>query len=770
MEAGGHVRSLGGQRESAALAEPNASTNTLRPAGPWRYIPALAAVVVTLWFARFIGPVSHGEAPSISLPWVPALGIEFAFRIDGLSLAFALLISGIGAMVFLYAAAYFRTDRRLGSLLLTLVAFAISMLGLVCADDAITLFVFWEGTTITSWLLVGFDHEKASARAAALQALLVTGMGGLALLAGLLLMSAIAGTGNLSEMNAMGDVFRADPLYPAIFWLVILGCFTKSAQWPFQFWLPNAMAAPTPVSAYLHSATMVKAGVYLMARLSPALGGTDLWTWVLVPVGAFTMILASVWAMRQVDLKLMLAFTTVMGLSMMTMLIGVGTDEAILAAMTFLLIHAFYKAGLFLSVGMIEKGAGSRNYPAVAGLARMMPLTATVVLFAALSMGGLPPFFGFIGKELIYESTDHAPSWPMLVTGAAILANALMVACGAMVAVRPFFFQPRKAPKDRPADPVWGLWLGPVILAVLGLLCGVLPGLVEHALIAPMVLAVSGHEMEGHLALWHGVGTPLYLSLATFAIGFILYLLLDPIRDGLAAAEPYLPRTEAWYDGALAGTLAATRFVTTRIQNGHMTTYLRNTFLVLGLLIWGALLSGDSIWPLFRIDIELIDWAIVAIITASIVVVLRTHQRLTAITALGGVGAGIAIIFVVYGAIDVAMTQLFVEILVVVFLAIAMVRLPRAEAIPFKALDAVVAGVLGLGVTVSLLSVLGTDLDLYLTEFFEENSTPVALGHNIVNVILVDFRGFDTMGEISVIVIACVAAVAVLRAGRKALR
>ena len=313
--------------------------------------------------------VARGEVPDFVAPWVPALGIDFAFRLDGLALAFALLICGIGAMVFLYAATYFRSDRRLGSLLLTLVAFAISMLGLVTADDAITLFVFWEGTTITSWLLVGFDHERASARAAALQALLVTGLGGLALLAGLLLMGGMAGTYRLSEMNAMGEMFRASPLYPAIFWLVILGCFTKSAQWPFQFWLPNAMAAPTPVSAYLHSATMVKAGVYLLARLTPALGGTELWTWVLVPVGGFTMLLASVWAMRQTDLKLMLAFTTVMALSLMVMLLGVGTPEAITAAMAFLLVHAFYKAGLFLAVGMIEKGAGSRHYPAVAGLA-----------------------------------------------------------------------------------------------------------------------------------------------------------------------------------------------------------------------------------------------------------------------------------------------------------------------------------------------------------------------------------------------------------------
>jgi multicomponent Na+:H+ antiporter subunit A len=281
---------------------------------------------------------------------------------------------------------------------------------------------------------------------------------------------------------------------------------------------------------------------------------------------------------------------------------------------------------------------------------------------------------------------------------------------------------------------------------------------------------VSGTALAGHLALWHEPGVALILSLATFGLGGLLYLGLDRIRDGLAAAEPRLPRTEGWYDRALAGLADAAASVTGSVQNGRMTSYLRGTFLILGLLIWGALGVGHGSWPRLALSGELIDWAIVALITASIVVVLRTPSRLTAITALGGIGAGIAIVFVVYGAIDVAMTQLFVEILVVVFLAIAMVRLPPSGAMPFRGRDALVAGFLGVGVTLALLSVLATDLDPYLTVFFEEASVPVALGHNIVNVILVDFRGFDTMGEISVIVIAGVAAIAALRAGRKVSR
>jgi multicomponent Na+:H+ antiporter subunit A len=749
------------------VAEPSQKTSDLNQAGAWRFLPALGALIVTIWFMGFIEPVSRGEAPEWVASWVPALGAEFAFRVDGLGLAFALLITGIGAIILLYAATYFRSDARLPSLLVTLVLFAISMLGLVLADDAISLFVFWEGTTITSFLLVGFDHEKAKSRAAALQALIVTAMGGLGMLAGLLIMGDIAGTYRLSEMNLLGDVFRAHGMYPAIFALIIFGCFTKSAQWPFQFWLPGAMAAPTPVSAYLHSATMVKAGVYLMARFTPALGGTDLWIWTLAPVGGFTMVLASVWAMRQTDLKLMLAYTTVMGLGAMTMLLGMGSPMAIAAAMTFILVHAFYKAALFLAVGMIDKGAGTREYPELAGLRGAMPLTATVIAVAGLSMAGVAPLFGFIGKELVYKSMDYAPILPVLATGAALAANAMMVACAGMVALRPFLGATRRCPKDKPGDPGWGLWLGPVILAALGLVFGLFPWWIEHALVAPMVLAVGGVEMPIELALWHGVNKALILSLITFAIGIGLYLLLDRIREGLIAAEPRVPTTEGWYDWLIVALPRTAAALTGALQDGRMTSYLQMTFIALAVLVWGAILTGVGAWPVFRFDLSLMEWTILGIMAASTYVVLRTPSRLTAITALGGVGAGVAMIFVLYGAIDVAMTQLFVEILVVIFISIAMVKMPRVGPVPFRATNAVIASVLGLGVTIILIAVLGTDLDRNMTTYFEENSAPVAFGRNIVNVILVDFRGFDTMGEIAVVVIAGIAAIAALRAGKE---
>ncbi|MEL6268099.1 MAG: proton-conducting transporter membrane subunit, partial [Pseudomonadota bacterium] len=329
--------------------------------GALAFAPAVISALAFAWFCTLIGPVADGQVVTWSRPWIAPLGIEMSFLIDGLGLVFALLVTGIGALIFLYAAGYFAGDPRRGRILALLVLFAISMLGLVLADDVVTLFLFWEGTTITSFLLVGFDYQKAYARRAALQALLVTGLGGLALLGGMIVLGAEMGTYRLSEWNAAGDVVRALPGYGWILALFLIGAFTKSAQFPFHFWLPGAMAAPTPVSAYLHSATMVKAGVYLLMRMTPSLGGTEAWFWLLTVFGATTMLIGAIWALRQTDLKQMLAHTTVMGLGTLVMFLGGGTEKAVLGASLFLVVHALYKASLFLMVGCLDKKAGTRE-------------------------------------------------------------------------------------------------------------------------------------------------------------------------------------------------------------------------------------------------------------------------------------------------------------------------------------------------------------------------------------------------------------------------
>ncbi|MXU63873.1 hydrogen gas-evolving membrane-bound hydrogenase subunit E [Oceanomicrobium pacificus] len=730
-----------------------------------RFLPALLAFMATAWFWSFLPAISAGETRSWAWAWLPDQGVELALRIDGLSLLFALLITGIGTLIFLYTAAYFRNDDRLPRLLTLLMLFGISMLGLVLADDAISLFVFWEGTTVTSFLLVGFDHNRRYARASALQALIITGLGGLALLAGLIILGQFAGTYRLSEMVLMGDAIRASEIYIAATIFVLLGCFTKSAQFPFHFWLPGAMAAPTPVSAYLHSATMVKAGVYLLMRMSPALGGTEIWMWSLTICGAITMIVGSVWAMKQDDLKLMLAHTTLMGLGALVMLLGSGTKEAAKAAVLFLLVHALYKAALFLSVGILDKQAGSRMVDDLGGLRGAMPLSFAIAALAALSMAGFPPFIGFIGKEVIYESALHSAASPLLVTGSALAANIMMVACAGLVAIKPYFGE-RRAQKN-PGDPVFGLWFGPAVLAALGLWFGLFPAALGHDLLEPALGAVTGKAAEVKLYLWHGVNLPFLLSLLTFAAGIGLFLVIGAVRRALQAAR--VPGAEDGYDLGLAGIDRLSAWVTRSLQGGRMTVYLKLSFAVFAGVIWMAILMSNT--ELSRPDfrVPLFQFGVVVLILVSTVVVTFTPSRLIAICALGGVGSGIAMLFVMYGAIDVAMTQLLVEILVVVFFAIALLQLPRTPiSLGFRPFDMALSVALGLGVIVTLWAVLGTELNLYLTEYFEKYSAPKALGRNIVNVILVDFRALDTLGEVSVVLIAAIAAVAVMRAGREA--
>ena len=388
------------------------------------WVSALPPFLLAIMFASFLPAIAAGDVLRVAYDWVPSLGISLSFLVDGLSLTFALLITGIGAVVALYSSVTLAGHVHFGRFVFYLLFFMFAMLGLVLADNLITLFVFWELTSVASYLLIGFNHASAKSRRSALQALLVTGGGGLALLAGFILLGSAAGSYELSEIIAMGDAIRDHALYLPIFILILAGAFTKSAQVPFHFWLPNAMAAPTPVSAYLHSATMVKAGIYLLARVHPTLSGTEVWLWTLTLFGAATAVFASVLALRQTDLKLALAYTTLMALGTLTMFLGAGVTIAIAAAVTFLIVHSFYKAALFLVVGIIDYRAGTRETAELGGLARAMPITAVIAAAAALSMAGFPPFLGFIGKELKYEGALAVASEPLFVAGAAVLANA----------------------------------------------------------------------------------------------------------------------------------------------------------------------------------------------------------------------------------------------------------------------------------------------------------------------------------------------------------
>ncbi|MDZ7799465.1 MAG: proton-conducting transporter membrane subunit [Trueperaceae bacterium] len=499
---------------AAGLAAP-VLTRPLADRAGW--VLALLPGGLTAYFLALSPAVRDGGALVQSVTWVPQLGVDAAFRLDGLSLLFALMITGIGTVITVYAGGYLRGDRQLPRFFLLLFAFMGAMLGVVLADDLITLFVFWELTSFTSYFLIGYGHEDAGSRANALQAMLVTAAGGLAMLAGFLMMGAAAGTFRISEILADPALLHASGWYLPMLALVAAGAFTKSAQFPFHFWLPNAMAAPTPVSAYLHSATMVKAGVYLLARTAPALGGTAAWTWLLVLAGAATVVAAAVLALLQRDAKRLLAYSTLIALGTLVLLIGIDTRYAATAMVVYMLAHALYKAPLFMVAGSLDHEAGTRDVTELSGVGRLMPVTWTIALAAGLSAAGILPMLGFVGKELVYESLLSQPL-PLAVL---VAANAAMVVITVLVAWRPFAGGTPRAPKA-PHEAPLSMTAGPMTLAGLGLVFGVAPALVQDGLLAPAAGAVHGAATGVSIYLWHGLTPALGLSAVTLLLGAVL--------------------------------------------------------------------------------------------------------------------------------------------------------------------------------------------------------------------------------------------------------
>ena len=726
--------------------------------------PVVLALALFVAFLSAVEPVSQGQAGSLVLPWVPGLGIEFALRLDGLSLTFGLLVSGIGALVALYSDRYLAGHPHYGRFALFLSAFMLSMLGLVLADDLVLLFVFWELTTITSYLLIGFSHAAEKSRRNALQALFVTGAGGLAMLAGLILLGQAAGTLRISGIVAQGDMLLGHPHYAAILVLLFAGALTKSAQVPLHFWLPNAMAAPTPVSAFLHSATMVKAGIYLLARMHPALSGSAGWFWTLTILGGATAVFASLQSLRQTDLKQALAYTTLMALGTLALLLGQDTGYAITAFATFLVVHSLYKAALFLVVGNMDAATGTRETGLLGGLGRAMPATAIAAALAGLSMAGFPPFLGFIGKELKYAG-GLAAAAPVLVTGALLLANGMMVAVAAMVALGPFWRRAGGVLPKSPREVSPAMWAGPMVLAVGGIAFGLLPQVLQAALVAPVVLALTGDAGDtATLTLWHGINLPLLLSLATFALGLTLYLALGKVRIGVGRALDALPNLDRNWDGLLDAIRRGAEWQTDMIQNGRLQIYLGVSFGTVAVALGATVLARGLPTLAFDLsDANLMLVAIAALLIGGTALATFSQSRLAAIAGLGVSGIAISLVFLLFGALDVAITQLLVETLVVVLVALALLRLPKLVPLGFRPGAALIAVAIGTLVTVILLAVLGSPLDLRLSTWFGEASWPEAHGRNIVNVILVDFRAIDTFGEIAVVVIAAISAFALLR-------
>lgn len=730
---------------------------------------ALVPAALTAYFGSYIQPVGAGETFRTSYAWAPALGVEFSLHLDGLGLLFALLVSGIGALVAVYAGGYLSGHRHLGRFYSFLLLFMASMLGVVLADNMLTLFVFWELTSLTSYLLIGFDHEREESRKAAWQALLVTGGGGLALLAGLLMLGGAAGTMELSELASRGGDVRNHALYLPILLLVLLGAFTKSAQFPFHFWLPSAMEAPAPVSAYLHSATMVKAGVYLLARLSPAMAGTDAWWYLVTFGGTATMVCGAYLALCGSDLKRILAYSTVSALGVLVMLLGMGTVLAAQAAIVFLLAHALYKGALFMVAGAVDHETGSRDVDRLGGLWRAMPITAAAAVLAALSMAGIVPFFGFLGKEMLLEaSLESGSRWFLLPV--VILAGAVFVAVACIAGFGVFFGKHRPTPKQ-PHEASPSLWLGPLLASAVGLALGPFTSYAAAWIVSPAATAILG-ERTGHealkLALWHGLTPALALSAGSILLGLLVYANRGRILQMNRRVEVLLRHGPArWYDLGLGGlnrfALAQTRL----LQTGYLRHYLLVIFAAtVGLS--GYVLIGSVELParLLGPEIRFHEAALAGLLLLAALAAVRSSTRLAAVAALGVVGYGVALVFILYGAPDLAMTQFAIETLTVILLVLVLYRLPRYAVLSSRWVrirDAAFALVTGAAVTALVLAAVHGPAYESVSRYYAERSFAEAHGRNIVNVILVDFRALDTLGEITVLAVAAVGVHALLK-------
>lgn len=772
------------------------------------WLAALPPLAVTVWqinaalpFLSNAGQATNGSDSGGSAglqngtilaeqySWIESLGLELSFRLDGLSLMFGLIITGIGAAVALYTHYYLEDDERQGYFYLSLFAFMASMLGLVWADNLLTLFVFWEGTSVTSYLLIGYTHRSAVARGGARNAFIVTAGGGLALLAGLVLLGQASGSYSISEIVSRQGLTDHE-LYPAILILILIGAFTKSAQFPFHWWLPGAMAAPTPASAYLHSATMVKAGIYLLARLHPALSNHPFWFWALVLFGGTTMLLGAIFAIRQSDMKALLAYATVSQLGVLTTLLAFRSEAALLAVVVGIFAHALYKGPLFLVAGIVDHATGHRDLRRLAGLRHSLPVTASVALLASVSMAGIPPTFGFVSKEALLEtvfSAVHSSSLPgTLALGAAAITGAFFVAYS-LTLLWEAFLRPTASveaggsssgpPVQMGPTPVHHapaplLVAAPLVLVAIGT---VAPFALKplSLLFSPAAASIAGHPVHVYASLWHGVTPALWTSLIAIAVGIWLFSIRSHLRRILSRLPDRL-RGVVLFQNLLDGLYALAQ-VSARFSQGY-TLASQSAFILLAASVPVILaLRQISLNSLVPGPIALPDPSetiLILMIGVSAYVTAGVRSRLGAIISLGVVGVSVTLFYVFYSAPDLALTQLLIEVLTVVLLVLVFTKLPpdmRPAMQRWKqvrnVLIAMAAGVFG------FFLVLFNSSDAMqaarsISGYFLHNAVPGGHGANVVNVILVDFRAIDTMGEITVLALAALGGYALLNAPR----
>ncbi|MFM2397858.1 MAG: hypothetical protein RL341_15 [Pseudomonadota bacterium] len=743
--------------------------NAQRKAAAW--IAGATALGCCALVAATAPGVFSGQVLRFSVEWIPSLGVNFGFRMDGLAWMFALLVSAIGALVVLYAAYYLAKEDPAARFFTFLLLFMGAMLGVVLAGNLILLVVFWELTSLASFLLIGFWHHRSDAREGARMALTITGGGGLCLLAGALIIGHIVGSYELDAVLAAGDQIRSHALYVPALVLVLLGAFTKSAQFPFHFWLPHAMAAPTPVSAYLHSATMVKCGVFLLARLYPALGNSEPWFWLVSLTGLATLLVGAYIAIFKHDLKGLLAYSTISHLGLITLLFGLDEPLAVVAGVFHILNHATFKAGLFMAAGIIDHETGSRDMRQLNGLMKYMPITGVLAIVASLSMAGVPLFNGFLSKEMFFAETvlkesHRAMEWilPLGATLAGILSVAYSVRF-----VHDVFFngEPVGLPKT-PHEPPRFMRLPVELLVVICLAVGIFPALTIGPTLAiaaqAALFGAPGNALpEYKLAIWHGFNLPLLMSAIALAGGIALYFGLQhfinlhklihlPIGPKQGGRDLFV-----WKIGALARGASA---LTQRLENGSLQRYLLLLILTAigaGIAPW---LTSASIAP-GSIPGGAVSAGFVAVwaigMACMLATVLAHRQRILALVLLGAVGLVVALTFVYLSAPDLALTQLLVEIVTIILMMLALNWLPHESAASDtrarKLRDAVIAAVAGGGIAALVYMVLTRPFDS-ISPYFLQTTVEQGGGANAVNVIIVDYRGFDTLGEITVLGIA----------------
>jgi len=730
-----------------------------------------AGITFMVSLTAFVGLMTNlpavmaGDVVMYRMDWIPSLGLNFTLMLDALGFFFATLILGIGLLIITYARFYLAREDNMGEFFTYLLLFQGAMVGIVLSDNILLLLVFWELTSLSSFLLIGYWKHLPEGRQGARMALTVTGMGGLAMIGGMLILGQIAGSYDLSVILQNRELIQQSDLYLPALVLILIGCFTKSAQFPFHFWLPHAMAAPTPVSAYLHSATMVKAGIFLMARMWPVLSGTPEWFWLVTGAGLITMVLGAVIALFKHDLKALLAFSTVSHLGLITMLLGTGTAFGAMAAVFHILNHATFKAALFMSAGIIDHETHTRDIRRLGGLRHLMPVTFVIATLAALSMAGIPLLNGFLSKEMMLEETYRTVlggnDW--IVPTLAVVGSLFSAAYCFRLIGHTFLGPQRDDYPAKPHDPPAGLWMPPALLVVLVVVIGVAPFVAEPA-VKGVVRAVLGGAAEvpsAYFKIWHGLVPALYMSIAAVVGGLIVLALFNPLLR-LWDATPR-PEAKTIFDAIIRGVVALARGLILPLHNGAFSRYaavMAVTVAVAGYYAWTTGTVGPatrSVQPAGAIEIA--GW--IMLVAATLGMVFLHRNRLLSLVLIGIVGLMVSVGFVFFSAPDLAMTQITVEVVTTILLLLALNFLPKETPVESTVLRrmrdgavAVAGGVAAMGLSYHYL--LRDAISAPISEYHLANSYKGGGGTNVVNVILVDFRGFDTFGEIIVLGIAAV--------------